>query len=391
MTYIVTALASRHDVGALCLRGPDEPDFDPRVAAECVVAESVPREEVGGILARGRHRARVELARLRGWPGWAARWGAGTFAERVQHHVDHWRPDVVHMEYHVMGQFAGVARHATDPGVRLVLTSYEPGAASTTERAQRSRGYHALRAHAEAALWRRFERRTLRAADAAIVFSERDRIALQPLAGSTPLVTIPFGVTVPVEPLDPAGAEPPSLLFAGNFRHPPNVDAALHLVLDVAPRVWRKAPTTRVTIVGPHPPASVMALAGPLVTVTGEVDDVAPYLDRAAIVVAPIRTGGGIRVKVLEALAAGKAVVGTSRAAEGLSLTDGEQLRIADEPDDFASAVIALLNDRDARCALARRGRAWAGVAFGPGRLVDAYETVYEMINAGAHGAHRQA
>ena len=98
-------------------------------------------------------------------------------------------------------------------------------------------------------------------------------------------------------------------------------------------------------------------LAGDDVVVTGRVQDVTPYLDRAAVVVAPLRLGGGTRVKVLEALAAGKAVVASPLAAEGITQCDGEHLLLAESDEEFADATTRLLDDPDARSALGRRAR----------------------------------
>src|SRR5207247_6493381 len=112
--------------------------------------------------------------------------------------------------------------------------------------------------------------------------------------------------------------------------------------------------------VGQEPGDQVRALAGGAVAVHASVPDVTPYLEQAAIVVAPIRMGGGMRLKVLEALAAGKAVVASALAAEGIEAHAGEHFLLADDDDQLVEALIALLRNPERRIALGRSARAWA-------------------------------
>jgi glycosyltransferase involved in cell wall biosynthesis len=124
----------------------------------------------------------------------------------------------------------------------------------------------------------------------------------------------------------------------------------------------------------------VLALAGGAVSVHGSVPDVTPYYDAAAVVVAPIRTGGSMRGKVLEALAGGKAVVATPRAAEGVVAADGAHLVVADGEDALAEALVALLLDLPRRRRLAENARRWAESNLGWSRGVAAFEEVYDSV-----------
>jgi glycosyltransferase involved in cell wall biosynthesis len=110
------------------------------------------------------------------------------------------------------------------------------------------------------------------------------------------------------------------------------------------------------------------------------VPDVAPYLDAAAVVAVPIRLGGGMRVKVLEALAGGKAVVTSRLAAEGLDLEDGAEVLFAETDDEFARAIERLLGDRALRVALAGRAGAWAARRVDPAARIAAYERIYARL-----------
>jgi glycosyltransferase involved in cell wall biosynthesis len=124
-------------------------------------------------------------------------------------------------------------------------------------------------------------------------------------------------------------------------------------------------------------------VAGEGVTVTGAVPDVTPYLDEAAVVAAPLRMGGGMRVKVLEALAAGKAVVATPLAVEGLQLTAGEQVEVAAGDEQFARSLERLVRDEARRRELASSARRWAAENLGWAPVVASYERLYAEL-AGA-------
>jgi glycosyltransferase involved in cell wall biosynthesis len=228
---------------------------------------------------------------------------------------------------------------------------------------------------------RREERRVLSHADAAVVFTERDR---QLVTGAAPVgtevVTIPLGWDVPTRAADPHGGDPPTLLFVGNFNHPPNVAAAVTVVREILPRVRASHPEVVAEIVGASPPPEVLSLAGRGVRVTGPVPTVSPHLDQAAVVLAPLTIGGGVRIKVLEALAAGKAVVASSRAVEGVTARPGEALVVADGVAEMAAAVVHLLENRSARLGVASRARTWAVRELSWSSMADRYEQLYARL-----------
>ncbi len=152
--------------------------------------------------------------------------------------------------------------------------------------------------------------------------------------------------------------EPDSLVYVGAFRHEPNVDAMLFFHTAVFPRILKSRPGTHLYIVGSSPPAVVRSLSEhPNVTVTGFVEDIREYYDRAQVVIVPLRTGVGIRGKILEGWAAGKAMVATSQACLGIRAEHGENILIADDPEEFAAWAVALLG-RPQHCRrLGRVGR----------------------------------
>jgi glycosyltransferase involved in cell wall biosynthesis len=142
----------------------------------------------------------------------------------------------------------------------------------------------------------------------------------------------------------------------------------------------------RLVLVGAGAPPEIRALAGPDVEVLGEVPSVGPYLEAAAVVLAPIRIGGGMRMKALHALAYGKALVTTTRGAEGLIVGGGQPpFLVGDEPDAFASCVAELLHDEGMRRELGSRARSFVLEHHSPGAYCRRLETVYgELIETHA-------
>ncbi len=230
--------------------------------------------------------------------------------------------------------------------------------------------------------WRkrpRFQRAAWRSFDRVLAFGNRDAAAIAELAPElAPRVRVsPFGLPLPAL-ADPQGEQPESVLFVGNFTHQPNRDAALWLAREIMPALLSQRPGARLRIVGSSPPPEILALAGESVEVIADAPSVEPYLAAAAVVVAPVRTGGGMRMKVLQALAAGKAVVTTSRGSEGFDCFEpAAPLTVADDVGAFAGGVAALLADSNRRRALSQAARHFAEAHYSPdawaGRLEDAY------------------
>jgi glycosyltransferase involved in cell wall biosynthesis len=195
-------------------------------------------------------------------------------------------------------------------------------------------------------------------------------------------VVISPGIELPERPSDPVGGHPPSVLFLGSFVHPPNVEAATRLARAVMPAVRARVPAAVLELVGDAPPAEVRALAGDGVVVTGRVPDVRPYLDRAAVVAAPLRLGGGMRVKVLESLAAGKALVATPRALSGLDVVPGTHALVGETDAQLSEAIADLLEDPERRRRVGVAAREWAGEHLAWQRAAAAYDDLYRSLLA---------
>jgi glycosyltransferase involved in cell wall biosynthesis len=236
--------------------------------------------------------------------------------------------------------------------------------------------------------WRRltgYERRACLAADRVVAVSDADAGALHKQIPGLEPVVVPNGVDVKLygaalSPDDlPAGYGDKDLVFTGKMDFRPNVDAVLWFAQEVLPLIVAEEPGARLWIVGKDPHPRLAPLAGnPAVTVTGWVDDVRPYIAAAAIYVIPLRIGGGTRLKVLEAMAMGKAIVSTTLGCEGFDIRSGDELVTADTPAEFAAAVLALLRDSARRAELGRSAHAFAAQNYDWPMIVPLLEQVYE-------------
>ncbi len=205
--------------------------------------------------------------------------------------------------------------------------------------------------------FRRFEQLWWQRASGCAVTSRREEAIVRRYAPSTPTEVVPNGVDLTYFSPRGVAAEADTVVFNGTLLYRPNLDAAYHLVEDIWPRVLEARPRARLTIVGRAAEADLRRLRRPQVVVTGEVPDVRPYLERAAVVAVPVRMGGGTRFKVLEALALGRPVVSTTLGCEGVDVRHGDHLWIADHPAAFASAMTRLFDDAGTAARLGRAGR----------------------------------
>ncbi len=242
--------------------------------------------------------------------------------------------------------------------------------------------------------WRKlahYERRLLRTYDCTLAVSHEDRRALLRLDNQAAIAIVPNGVdtryfarsAVPPDTQSTLAALPHTIVFTGSLDFRPNIDAVRWFIQAVLPRVRASCPQAHFVVVGRSPVPAVHALHdGHTVTVVGEVADVRPFISNAAVYVVPMRIGGGVRLKLLEALAMEAPVVCTSMGAEGVDeLRDGDHLLLADTPDAFATAVIRLLQDRPAGDRLGVQGRKLVHNQYDWHMIVPRLEAAYARKN----------
>jgi GT2 family glycosyltransferase len=263
------------------------------------------------------------------------------------------RIDVLQLEYTQMGQYAGDYR-------RIVTALFEHDvyfqsiARGLSQRARPAAIYEYLRAL-------RFEISMLSRIDHIQVCTEPNRAYLAgfvPSAKARIHAGLRAGIDTSLYRLMAAGREPFTMLFIGSFRHLPNQAALMWFVNQVLPRVRAQCPKARLVVAGSDtPPEHAFAGQKEAVELLGFVEDVRGPLARYAVFVCPILSGSGVRVKLLEAFAAGIPAVSTRIGAEGLATVDGEICRLADHPQGFADAILQLFDDATQAAEMSGRAR----------------------------------
>jgi sugar transferase (PEP-CTERM/EpsH1 system associated) len=231
--------------------------------------------------------------------------------------------------------------------------------------------------------WRklqRYERRVCQRLDRIVVVSEADARALQRLVPGFHCFVVPNGVdTSYFQTTSPEAESDTTLVFTGKMDFRPNVDAVVWFVEDVLPLIRQQVPEAVFKIVGRDPLPRVQVLAEtPNVTLTGYVSDIRPYIEEAAVYVVPLRVGGGTRLKVMEAMSMGKAIVSTSLGCEGIDVAHERELLIADDAASFAQAVVTLMKERDQRRTLQVAARRAAEKEHDWTQITPLLERVYE-------------
>ena len=195
---------------------------------------------------------------------------------------------------------------------------------------------------------RRYEEWCVRHSDHVLAVSDADRAAFARIVPSDKLTVIATGVDTDYFRPAATASSPNSLVFTGSMDWMPNEDAILYFGKEILPRLRSAVPDLKVTVVGRRPSEGLRAAAQETgITVTGRVEDIRPYVHEAAVYIVPLRIGGGTRLKIFEAMAMGKAIVSTTIGAEGLPVTAGHDIVLADSAEDFAAAVLKLLGNPD--------------------------------------------
>jgi len=373
----LSGLRERNDVTVVTAAGDEtgEAEALARLRAEGFDVRAADRRQPRTAAGRWRRRVRLAGAWLRGTP-WRAAWFAVPGVQRILDRLAESESfDVVVVEDSAM---AGLRLPAGTPSVltehevlRPRKPSWRPGPPLRWPRWAWSELDWRRRFRFQHRTWQRFDR--------VLAFTRRDAetiVELCPdLAGR--VAASPFGLTVP-EAAGDAVEQADTIVFSGNFTHQPNRDAAGWLAGEIMPALRRLRPTARLLLVGNAPPQELLEMAGPAIEVVADPARVEPYIESAAVVLAPVRTGGGMRMKVLQALAAGKAVVTTPRGAEGFDCFGEEPpLRCADTADGLAAATAELLGDDEARRDLGRRARRFAERHYSPPAWAARLEAAY--------------
>lgn len=231
-----------------------------------------------------------------------------------------------------------------------------------------------------------YEREVSHRFDLVIAVSQEDAEMFRKDYGIANVIDVPTGVDIDYfRPRNDGQVRPNSLVFTGSMDWLPNEDAMQYFTKEILPLVRKRIPEVVVTIVGRNPYPSLVELSerDKGVIVTGRVDDVRPYIDNASVFIVPLRIGGGTRLKIYEAMAMERAVVSTSIGAEGLPVTPGKEILIADTPEEFAESVIGLLGNRETAQELGRTAATRVRNEFGWEQVAKTFATACENVLRG--------
>lgn len=256
--------------------------------------------------------------------------------------------------------FAAPWRADLDTELPVLLVSHEVESVQLLAKGTRIGGLMGMARYINAGRTQRMEKRWTPQFDGVIVMSDDEAKLLRSIVGSSQMpATYVVGNGADVRRLAtlPAPADDGrAVLFTGTLAYPPNAVGAAWLVEEVWPKLQALNPGAELLIVGAAPPRSVRELASAEhVSLHADVPEIIPWLEASTICLLPMLEGGGTRLKLLEAFAAGRAVVSTTNGAAGIDCTAGKELLIADSPDGFAQAISRLLNDPALRKSLTRR------------------------------------
>lgn len=232
--------------------------------------------------------------------------------------------------------------------------------------------------------WRAYERGLMRRVQRTIAVSESDALAFRKLVPSASVVVRPSGADLrSLLYVDHAENRGDGLIMTGTLGYLPNLDAANWMIERILPRVRHVRPSARLILVGASTPESLRKLGGDAVDIAGRVPDVRPFLEGADLFVAPLRAGGGTRLKLLEAFAVGLPTVATTMASAGIAIRHGIDVATADDEETFASEIIRLLDDVAARRAMAESARRLVEEHYDWRTIAADYETdLYDVVRA---------
>ena len=242
--------------------------------------------------------------------------------------------------------------------------------------------------------WRRMEaaeRRYLRLADRVLTVSDTDRDAFAPFLDLEKLTVTSTGVNVDYFQPMTVGETPNSLVFTGSMDWLPNEDAIFYFVDAILPLIKQLCPEVSLEVVGRSPSHKLQALAEAekSMRLTGWVEDIRPFVARGSVCIVPLRIGGGTRLKIFEAMAMSKAVVSTSVGAEGLPVRSGENILLADTPNDFAHSVVSLLRDPNQRKRLGTSARALVQEKYSWSKVAESFASTLQDVITRASSATR--
>ncbi|MBP5536145.1 MAG: glycosyltransferase [Bacteroidales bacterium] len=286
-------------------------------------------------------------ALLRGKSYNVARFESKAFADRLRELLAEEHYDVVHLESLFLTPYVPVIRQCSD--AKVVLRAHNVEYRIWRRRAEYARNpLKRWYLGKLAAALERYERAHLGDFDGIVCITRHDADIYKAMGATKPVMAMPFGIVTP-ELAENVEEEPCTLFHIGSMDWMPNVEGVQWFLREVWPMLHAAVPQAKLYLAGRKMPKKLMELKTDGVTVVGEVPDAGYFMSGKQINVVPLLSGSGIRVKIIEAMSLGKTVVATTVAAEGIDYTDGEDLLIADTPEQFVEKI-RLCIEQPERC-----------------------------------------
>jgi len=368
--YVLRYLAQQDEVTLLSLvRGSDKPEHIDHLRQFCREVHTI-------LIHRSRARDAVYLlgSLVTNQPFLILRDGVPEMWERVHELLAGGQFDVVHADQLWMAQYALRAKCRIP---KLVLDEHNAVYTIPQRLAEQERNpFKRLLLELEWRKLARYEGEVCRRFDHVITVTEEDRQAFSRLGvSSSQLTTIPICIDPQEIAVVRRNAGAQDIIHIGTMFWPPNIDGVLWFAKEVFPLVRRQIPGARFYVVGKNPPKEVRQLShSSSIIVTGYVEDPTPHFADSAVFIVPLRAGGGMRVKILNAWARGVPIVSTTIGCEGIEVRDGQDIVIADTPPDFAQAVVRVIRDKALAQRLAQAGRQWVEQRYD-------WRTVYRKLD----------
>ncbi len=382
---LIQALSQRHQLHLLCFtRSREEQGYIPTLDPYCVSIDSMVNERTKApekiewqLAARTRNLLSPQPYRV-------SNFGSARMKGKIVETLNQICFDIVQVEFISMGQYVHLLDHS-----RTLLDEHDFNSIPYYNRFRNES--HPLKKTYFYIQWlkmRRFEPRTCKRFSRILVRSDYDKKALLELNPQLKVHVIPHGCEI--GPITDRG-QPKSdkvLLFVGAMWRPENVEMVQYFYQHIFPVVRQEIPDVLFQIVGSSPQESIQRIADQdaNVEVTGAVDDLTPYYADSTVCVAPVLVGGGMIIKVLDALAMGKPVVTTSLGNRGIGAISGRELLVADTPEEFSRLTLELLHDPTRRRELGQNARRFAQSRYSWERVIDRLEGVYSELMDSASG-----
>lgn len=385
--HILRGLGETAEVSLLSFTEGTEPagHIPEPLRATCAVVQTVPAP------VRSRVRRLSQLAST-SEPDLALRLESPAFATALGRLLQTQRFDVVQIEGLELARYMAVVRDK-QPAAKIVLDCHNAETelqrrAFETDQTNPSRWAAAAYSRVQIGRLEAYERAACLQADGLAAVSETDAGHLRDLLGEQvrPLVVVPNCIDIEEYQGRSTGAKaiPFDLLYSGKMDYRPNVDAALWFGAEVWPALKAALPELTWAVVGQRPHERLEPLRRkPGVTVTGRVEQVQPYLEGAKVYILPLRIGSGTRLKLIEAMAAGKAIVSTTVGAEGFPVVDGRDLLLADTPEAMQAAIFRLLDSPLERGRLEANARLMAA-DYDWRRIIPRFTELYAALGISA-------